>query len=309
MADKRIGARLAIVGVLFCLVLIALGTGAYFGSLYSPPKKQYPSSVTASADGADYDGVSVSLADVAFIPDAVERAITNPPPVSGKDRERRELAAQESMAVWSFYVAVFAGISALITTAGTFLIWKQVTLTRKAVEETSAATEAMHEANDIARDSSRRQARAYLFMKAVLIREKEAGDGLEAVLELQNAGNTPGTVTNIRCSTHFFSPTHPEDLLEYDKGLSIKCHAGTPQEIPLAITSVSDPDAEGSWIVLGRIDYQDVFGQKHHEAFGFRSPNPDYQLLDEYELPHRLASFPLSFLEDIRAERVARPAV
>ena len=67
----------------------------------------------------------------------------------------REIAAQESMANASIVMAAAATLSLLITFFGTLLIWRQVTLTRQAVEDTANATEAMRRQNDLAEAAQR----------------------------------------------------------------------------------------------------------------------------------------------------------
>src|SRR3546814_17484005 len=62
----------------------------------------------------------------------------------------RDLLAQETMAEAAIWMAAAAVLTLFITSMGTLLIWRQVKLTRQAVEDTSDATEAMREANVIA---------------------------------------------------------------------------------------------------------------------------------------------------------------
>src|SRR3546814_8206527 len=61
----------------------------------------------------------------------------------------RDLLAQETMAEAAIWMAAAAVLTLFITSMGTLLIWRQVKLTRQAVEDTSDATEAMREANVI----------------------------------------------------------------------------------------------------------------------------------------------------------------
>src|SRR3546814_13014182 len=65
------------------------------------------------------------------------------------------------MAEAAIWMAAAAVLTLFITSMGTLLIWRQVKLTRQAVEDTSDATEAMREANVIARTIGRVQTRAY----------------------------------------------------------------------------------------------------------------------------------------------------
>lgn len=144
--------RLLAVAASGVLALCSLGIGAYFGSLYGPERKQYGA---ADSKGDDYNGPSESLRDISGIPALVERGIANSPPTTGQDHEKRDLAAQEATAMWAFWMAVIATFSAVVTTIGTVLLYQQINLTRRAVIDTSKATEAMHQANKIAMDAQR----------------------------------------------------------------------------------------------------------------------------------------------------------
>lgn len=77
--------------------------------------------------------------------------------------ELRDLAAQEDMAFWAMWMFLAAVATLMVTSFGTLLIWRQVRLTRAAVEGTNEATTAMKAANEIARDTAQRQLRAYVF--------------------------------------------------------------------------------------------------------------------------------------------------
>ncbi|RXR29153.1 hypothetical protein [Sphingobium fluviale] len=79
----------------------------------------------------------------------------------------RELSAQELTANASVWMAAAAVLTLVITSLGTFFIWGQVRLTRKAVEEAVAGTEATREANAIARQTGEAQVRCYLSPKEV----------------------------------------------------------------------------------------------------------------------------------------------
>src|SRR3546814_4768528 len=72
------------------------------------------------------------------------------------------------MAEAAIWMAAAAVLTLFITSMGTLLIWRQVKLTRQAVEDTSDATEAMREANVIARTIGRVQTRAYLSIQGLV---------------------------------------------------------------------------------------------------------------------------------------------
>jgi hypothetical protein len=136
-------------------LVLAAGIGAYFGSLYAPDKKHYQAESSDAARGEGYRGPTKSLPDIAGVPGPVERVIANPQPETGQDHEKRDLAAQEASALWAFWMTVSTALTVAITAVGTALLFRQISLTRKAVEDTSKATEAMAAGNDIARAANR----------------------------------------------------------------------------------------------------------------------------------------------------------
>lgn len=135
----RVIAAFAGIAALLC----AARFGAYWGSLYSPHKKHYQTVSDGESRGGSYQGISPSLPHAAGIPGPVERAIANPSPDSGQDHEKRDLAAQEAMSVWAFWMALAAVGTMVITFFGTALIWRQVALTREAIKDTGKAADAM----------------------------------------------------------------------------------------------------------------------------------------------------------------------
>jgi hypothetical protein len=144
------GYRLRIIAICGVALLIALGAGAFFGSLYTADHKRYQPVAGGNGGQGDYAGPSQSLPDIAGLPGPVERAIANPRPPGGQDHEKRDLAAQEASALWAFWMVVASFASVLITAVGTIFLYKQIVLTREAVQDTGDATEAMIEANKIA---------------------------------------------------------------------------------------------------------------------------------------------------------------
>lgn len=70
-------------------------------------------------------------------------------------RSEADLSAQRQMSDWAFWALIVGILMAFITTIGTYLIFRQVELTRKAVEDTGNATDAMLDANEIARAAQR----------------------------------------------------------------------------------------------------------------------------------------------------------
>ncbi len=145
----------------------------------------------------------------AGLPRFAERFISNPEPNGVSEKERRDLAAQEANAVWAFYTLLIAGVSAVVTAIGTALLYQQIVLTRKAVEETGLATVAMGEANEIARQSMRPWLHVTLTgCTAVVIMNNRIK--CSAYFEVKNVGNTPANIVQIFHETYSRTMNAPE---------------------------------------------------------------------------------------------------
>lgn len=183
------GFRLLIAAACGVAIIISLGVGAYFGSLYGPETKLYQTAHASDLRGQDYSGPSESLPDIAGLPSAVERLVANPSPTTGVDHEKRDLAAQEATAMWAFWMVIVSCFSACITTIGTLLLYRQITLTRAAVIDTSEATKAIIRQNEIAEAAQR----AWISIHVGAIEKIEViepGIQVWAEITLKNQGNT-----------------------------------------------------------------------------------------------------------------------
>jgi hypothetical protein len=122
-----------------------------------------------------------------------------PPPVrvvieqASSPYEARDIIAQEEMADTATLM-LFAAVASLIVTAiGTFLLWKQVSLTRKALEETASATTAMQTANELAAKTSMLQLRPYLGCVYANLHNYNTPQVI-IVFGLKNHGQTPARI-------------------------------------------------------------------------------------------------------------------
>lgn len=115
-------------------------------------------------------------------------------------RSEAELSVQRQMSDSAFWALLVAVLMGLVTTIGTYLIFRQVELTRKAVEDTSQATKAVLEANEIAMNAQRPWLKFYPSAVANIFAPKEAGGiipeypgGIELVftVEIENIGDSP----------------------------------------------------------------------------------------------------------------------
>ncbi len=214
----------------------------------------------------------------------------------------RGLEAQEDMAFWAMWMFVAAVATFAITSIGTFLIWRQVRLTRKAVEDTSAATETMKEANRIAEENSHRQLRAYLSVKSVTVSESDWDDErLQIMIEAENAGQTPAVLRSIVMRAAWATESGDRNLVDHTSKNQVPCHRNTPMHIPLSFKCDDELlGKEGHLTVVGRIEYDDVFGKRQKEPFSFRTQEGHFYPLLDHVFPIRLAAFsPLSMIEAI----------
>ena len=265
MSDSNRGYRIAALGGVVALALAALGTGAFFGSLYGPAHKQYE---TVGADeGADktYQGVTESLHDIALIPSPVERAIANPPSNGGQDSVERDLAAQESMAVWAFYMALAGFGTMFVTLIGTILIWKQVSLTREAVEDTGRLIDLEQAPFVVLRPIAGEK-----------VRYADGGFELGKIrFRIENMGRGPAFVTALYRQWSVREKDHPDPLTpgEERSGFSRKL-----VEIPIGPGQKSDPFDSWSDRILkpayivgpetriffyGYIEFHDLSGKRY----------------------------------------------
>ena len=102
--------------------------------------------------------------------------------------ELRDLHAQEAMAFWAVWMFVAAAVTIVVTLIGTWMLWRQIKLTRNALEETRRATGAMERQTDLVE-------RAQRPWVAVSVEPKFAGClkgimAVEAVAYFHNVGQT-----------------------------------------------------------------------------------------------------------------------
>lgn len=110
-------------------------------------------------------------------------------------RSEQDLSTQRQMSEWAFWSLIVAISSATITALGTYLIYQQIILTRKAVEETGRATAEMEIANQISRQAIETGNRAWIaftdFAKSRIIDPDGKVIGYAIECRGRNTGNTP----------------------------------------------------------------------------------------------------------------------
>lgn len=114
----------------------------------------------------------------------------------------RDLIAQEDMAYWAGAMFVAAALTFIVTSIGTFLIWRQVKLTREAVEDTGRATDAMVEQNQLSMEGMRPWLEidvAYDFIS----KSDDNRFTMSVIVTLRNNGKLPARNANM---DHFMNP-------------------------------------------------------------------------------------------------------
>lgn len=192
-----------------------------------------------------------------------------------------ELTAQEVTADASVWMASAAVLTVLVTTLGTLLIWRQVRLTRQAVQDTSEATVATREANRIAEDNSHRQLRAYLSVKSVTVSESDWDeDRLQIMIEIENAGQTPAILRSVILWAAWAYEGGDVTLVRHTSKNEVPCHRDTPMHFPISFQCEDENlNNKGHLTAVGRIEYDDAFG-KRLAAF---SPLSMIATIEEYE--------------------------
>lgn len=131
------------------------------------------------------------------IPTPFEAFTANPDPQNTDEREKRDLAAQETSAAWAFWVALFSGLQLVTTIIGLYFVKRTLDATLMAVQDTGEATMAMKESNEIMRETAKHQLRAYLDFDSVRYNvspncpdtETQIGTGIR--IKVKNYGTTP----------------------------------------------------------------------------------------------------------------------
>jgi len=136
-------------------------------------------------------------ASVSSLKQCIEEAIA-----ASRDAQRSEkdLSAQRQMADWAFWVLVASCISTVVTALGTVFLAIQIDLTRKALKGTNNATDAMREANKIAKSHQRPWVTvAVKLISGIFYKEPGGKAWLKTIVVVKNVGNTPAF--NLRVNT------------------------------------------------------------------------------------------------------------
>lgn len=121
---------------------------------------------------------------------------------------RQDLYAQKDMASYAFWMLIVSALTLLATAVGVFFVKRTLDATIDAVEDTGIATQAMIDANQIAREVAHVQTRPYLLIDRRNVEVSLGRYGLSNVfirVPMQNFGSTPAMRPSvaINCMVRF----------------------------------------------------------------------------------------------------------
>ena len=115
------------------------------------------------------------------------------------ERGERDLRAQQDMAEWAFWMFFVSAVTMGLTAVALWFVKGTLDATRRAVEDTSEATRAMHAANEIARENMELENRPILqFVGFELSEWGESRDKMLLRAQWQNIGKMPARPVGTR---------------------------------------------------------------------------------------------------------------
>ena len=231
----------------------ALFTGAYFGSIYAPEKRHYQSVGPNSGQTYPANSPRNGLAEVAGIDRFAESIIAKPQPRSADEREQRDLAAQESMAVFGYWV-----------------FWAMILQTGLAGGALLALIKDLRQN----RRSAETQLRAYISLEVIKGTVFEEGKEVEIRLHAKNYGQTPARNCEFKFATAF---TANDWIWEHSmkdtrsNSASITVHPGLEHLVAIQPNGILGEELYRqielglvAFFARGVLFYEDVFGGEHY---------------------------------------------
>ena len=262
-------AALPLIGLIFAL-FIAWGVG-YLGGSGQELGRNIPRAYQQGAEQAvqrDCAGQDRG-AMVRCVRDHVQAAAQTA-------HDEQDLSAQKRAADSALAAAIAAFATLVVSVTGVVYVKRTLDATLRAVEDTSRATEAMLEANALAKDTAQRQLRAYVGVQAAWLEFSEEGEPI-AHVKWKNFGQTPALET--ASWTHSWTAEFPlrsslpEPPEGFRKGVNVISPGNftdtvTPDGAPLSDRNRKSIEAEeAAFYVYGKSRYEDVFGERHETSF------------------------------------------
>jgi hypothetical protein len=164
-------------------LLIVFGIGLLIGTLNYPDEQRHQE--------YRYTDKDITDTKIATRPDLSKAKEYNAPCEKPYGKDESDLCAQWRAAKAAENSAFWTKWGVWIAVIGSSLLMWQIVLTRKAVQDTGEATQAMIDANKIARESAHAQIRAYLAVEHVKMRVTNVG--MICDVSVKNVGESPAT--------------------------------------------------------------------------------------------------------------------
>lgn len=268
-------------GIIVALGLIALVSwslfaGWIYGASLNPKEYRYQPYRYAADKPFEVDPTGAGEADA--------QALGNRTPCDQpKGQSESDLCAQWRAANAAEDSAFWTKWGVWIAIVGSSLLLWQIILTRQAVEDTSEATEAMREANEIAERNARKGLRPYIWPEAAWFKVTDEGEPVAQIV-FKNFGQTPAlnkqgwTHTWVECfPLHDALPEAPEDMMMGSSviGPGATSESTQPHGLPLNDCSRAEIEAgRAALYVYGAGTYISLFGKKHMYRFIYFASGP-----------------------------------
>jgi len=235
-----------------------------------------------SASGNDAGGNSQTGA----VAPIVEQASGPNEPVEGQPKTEgqeanpynaRDIVAQEAMADASIVMAIAATLTFFVTLAGTLLIWRQVKLTREAVEDTGEATKAMVRQNELTEKYGEAQVRCYLSHTGAQLGFTD--DGTAVInCSVKNSGASPARGVSMLGEITIYNgqklwvfdkscPTVPNVRLDIGSSETEECSCYIETQIDDVLPHIETEGYEFMVSIKLFVTGEDVFGKPTSEKF------------------------------------------
>ena len=255
------GYKLLIAGALGLAMLITLGLGAFYGAIYSPHQREYQTTTINGGQIYPPSSPRNGLAEISGIHSVVESAIAEPQPRNSEERNDRDLAAQEAMATFTYWMFLAVVLQTLLAGGALLALLKDLSQNRRSGEA---------------------QLRAYVTIEPGGINEPENGQ-IRLPYVIKNAGQTPaydlavfGDVMVVTGDPRQFNPLEHGRLGKAEASTDITLGpGGTQWNFAYQLNDVFEPfmeeiSAKTSAIVhYGFLQYQDAFGAARKTNFAF----------------------------------------
>lgn len=271
--DKHRGAAkwVAIATVLLFAAVLFYGIGIFIGKglgYYDAQGQGY---------AAQYEAKTQEQIDACFAqgPAADTRECVETAIADGREDQRSELdlSAQREMATWAYWLLNFTIAQSLLGILGFAALIITIRQGR--------------DANEIARDGNKRTLRAYLSVDSITVEESDWDeDRLTIGIAMQNAGQTPAILTKVLIWVTWGFGDGDRTIISMESKNDISCHRGTPTLLPFSFEAThADFESKGHLMVIGRLEYTDIFGDIQKEPFSWRTKEGHFMPLNDHNFP------------------------